>query len=53
MCNAVNLTDGLDGLAAGACTIVMIVMAAIAFRNDALGAAIIAASLAGACIGFL
>ena len=30
MCNAVNLTDGLDGLAAGTVMIVMIVMAAIA-----------------------
>ena len=36
MCNAVNLTDGLDGLAAGTVMIVMIVMAAIAYRSDML-----------------
>ena len=50
MCNAVNLTDGLDGLAAGT---VMIVMAAIAYRSDMLDSAIFAAALAGACVGFL
>ena len=53
MCNAVNLTDGLDGLAAGTVMIVMIVMAAIAYRSDLLEPAIFAAALSGACIGFL
>lgn len=53
LCNAVNLTDGLDGLAAGTVMIVMIVMAAIAYRSDLLEPAIFAAALAGACIGFL
>lgn len=53
MCNAVNLTDGLDGLAAGTVMIVMIVMAAIAYRSDMLEPAIFAAALAGACVGFL
>ena len=53
MCNAVNLTDGLDGLASGTVLIVMIVMAAIAYRTDLLEPAIVAASLAGVCIGFL
>ena len=53
LCNAVNLTDGLDGLAAGTVMIVMIVMAAIAYRSDLLEPAIVAAALAGACIGFL
>ena len=53
LCNAVNLTDGLDGLASGTVMIVMIVMAAIAFRSDLLEPGIVAASLAGACIGFL
>ena len=52
MCNAVNLTDGLDGLAAGTVMIVMLVMAAIAYRSDLLDSAIFAAALAGACIGF-
>lgn len=53
MCNAVNLTDGLDGLAAGTVMIVMIVMAAIAYRSDMLDSAIFAAALAGAGVGFL
>lgn len=53
MCNAVNLTDGLDGLAAGSIMIVMLVMAAIAYRNDMLNSALFAAAVAGACIGFL
>lgn len=53
MCNAVNLTDGLDGLAAGTVMIVMIVMAAIAYRSDMFGPAVFAAALAGACVGFL
>ena len=53
MCNAVNLTDGLDGLAAGTVMIVMIIMAAIAYRSNMLDPAIVAAAIAGACIGFL
>ena len=43
----------LDGLAGGTVMIVMVVMAAIAFRSNAIEPAIIAAALAGACIGFL
>lgn len=53
LCNAVNLTDGLDGLAAGTVMISMIVMAAIAYRTDLLEPAILSAALAGTCIGFL
>ncbi|AJC12323.1 phospho-N-acetylmuramoyl-pentapeptide-transferase [Berryella intestinalis] len=53
LCNAVNLTDGLDGLASGTVMIVMIVMAAIAYRTDLLEPAILAAALAGVCVGFL
>lgn len=53
MCNAVNLTDGLDGLAAGTVMMVMFVMAAIAFRENLLEPAIFSAALAGTCIGFL
>ena len=51
--NATNLTDGLDGLAAGTVMIVMLVMAAIAYRSNILDSAVIAAALAGCCIGFL
>lgn len=51
--NAVNLTDGLDGLAAGTVMVVMLVMAAIAYRLDMLSIALFAATIAGACVGFL
>ena len=53
MCNAVNLTDGLDGLAAGSVMVVMVIMAAIAFRTDMISAAIFSGIIAGCCIGFL
>ncbi len=53
MSNAVNLTDGLDGLAAGTVGIVTLVFAAIAFRQNSLESALLAASVAGACVGFL
>lgn len=51
--NAVNLTDGLDGLAAGSSAIAAFfttVFCIIIGRNDL---AIIAAALGGSCIGFL
>lgn len=51
--NAVNLTDGLDGLAAGSVMIVMIIMAMIAFRTNMLSLSIFSAACAGTCIGFL
>lgn len=51
--NAVNLTDGLDGLAAGTVTIIMLTYAGIAFRQSHLDVAVFAAAAAGACIGFL
>ncbi len=51
--NTVNLTDGLDGLAAGTVTIVMLAYAGIAFRQNRLDIALLAASIAGACIGFI
>ena len=53
LCNAVNLTDGLDGLASGTVMVVMLVMAAIAYHANLLEPAIVAAALAGTCIGFL
>lgn len=51
--NAVNLTDGLDGLAGGCTMVVMLVMAMVAFRYQEINLAIFAASIAGACVGFL
>ncbi len=61
--NAVNLTDGLDGLAAGSSTLCFSVLAIIGywqFRHfniyrvpAALDLALVAVALAGACLGFL
>ena len=51
--NAVNLTDGLDGLAGGCVMVVMLVMAMVAFNYDELNLAVFAGAIAGACVGFL
>ncbi len=51
--NAVNLTDGLDGLAAGCSFGVMMAMSMVAFRYDDINLSIFAAAMAGACVGFL
>ncbi len=53
MCNAVNLTDGLDGLAGGTVMVVMLVMAAVAYRSNLLSEAAFAGAVAGACAAFL
>ena len=51
--NAVNLTDGLDGLAAGSCAIVFLAFTAITITSGQEGLAIISACLVGGCVGFL
>jgi phospho-N-acetylmuramoyl-pentapeptide-transferase len=51
--NAVNLTDGLDGLAAGIAAIVLLSYTGIAFVSEQRDLAIFGATLVGACIGFL
>ncbi|WP_217913049.1 phospho-N-acetylmuramoyl-pentapeptide-transferase [Miltoncostaea marina] len=51
--NAVNLTDGLDGLAAGVAGIVLLAYTAIAFVSDQRDLAIFGAALVGSCVGFL
>lgn len=51
--NAVNLTDGLDGLAAGVCAMVLLSYTAIAFVSEQRDLAIFGATLVGACVGFL
>lgn len=51
--NSVNITDGLDGLAAGTTTIIMLAYAGITFRQGHLDLAILCAAIGGACIGFL
>lgn len=51
--NSVNLTDGLDGLAAGVSAIGLFAYAYIAYLSGLPELSILAVSLAAACIGFL
>ncbi len=51
--NAVNIIDGLDGLACGVSSIMTVFVTIILILLEAPQVAIIAASLAGACMGFL
>jgi phospho-N-acetylmuramoyl-pentapeptide-transferase len=51
--SAVNLTDGLDGLAAGCAAIVLLAYIAITFTTRQTDLALVAACLVGACVGFL
>src|SRR4051794_23060079 len=51
--NVVNFSDGIDGLAAGVCTISALTFAVIAFDLGQNAAGVLAALTAGACLGFL
>jgi len=51
--NAVNLIDGLDGLACGVSTISSMTLLVIAMVCSAGEVAVLMAALAGACLGFL
>lgn len=51
--NAVNLTDGLDGLAAGAVAIAAASYGVIGYLLDSVDLAVFAGSLVGACLGFV
>jgi phospho-N-acetylmuramoyl-pentapeptide-transferase len=51
--SAVNLTDGLDGLAAGCAAIVLLAYIGITFIAGQRDLTFLAACLVGACIGFL
>jgi phospho-N-acetylmuramoyl-pentapeptide-transferase len=51
--NGVNLSDGLDGLAAGSCAIVLLAYTAITITSGQEGLAVLSASLVGASVGFL
>ncbi len=53
MMNVVNFSDGVDGLAAGLCTIDGAAFSIIAFDLGVNGAGILAALTAGAALGFL
>jgi UDP-GlcNAc:undecaprenyl-phosphate GlcNAc-1-phosphate transferase len=51
--NVVNFTDGVDGLAAGVCSIAAVTFAAIALSLGRVEAGVLAALTAGAALGFL
>lgn len=51
--NAVNLIDGLDGLAVGVSSIAAITMLAVALLTGEMGIAVLMGALAGGCIGFM
>ncbi len=53
MTNALNLIDGLDGLAAGVTAISAATLFFVALRTHQLGAALVMLSLSGAALGFL
>lgn len=51
--NAVNLTDGLDGLAAQLAAVAAVGLAVVAFAGGRVLTGIVAVAVAGACVGFL
>jgi len=51
--NAINLLDGMDGMAAGVSTVAASFLMVFALGNSEPQVALIAAALAGACLGFL
>lgn len=51
--NAVNLTDGLDGLAAGVVAIIMTFFTIIAIKTQNTSMIILGACTVGSCLGFL
>ncbi|AZB71402.1 glycosyltransferase family 4 protein [Synechococcus elongatus] len=53
MTNAINWIDGLDGLAAGVSGISAVILLIVALAVQQPAAALVAAALAGGCLGFL
>ena len=51
--NAVNLTDGLDGLAGGLVLVAAVVFVLFAWMTGQYGVAVFAGALGGGCLGFL
>jgi UDP-GlcNAc:undecaprenyl-phosphate/decaprenyl-phosphate GlcNAc-1-phosphate transferase len=51
--NAINLLDGLDGLAGGVVTIISVSFLGLAIMQGNAGTVLLMAALAGACCGFL
>ena len=53
MSNAVNLTDGLDGLAGGTTLVASLAMGVLALLQGEMGLGIFGAAIVGACLGFI
>ena len=51
--NSLNLLDNMDGLAAGAAAVAALGLAVVAGLVEHSGSSVVAAGLAGACLGFL
>ena len=51
--NAINLTDGVDGLAGSVTAIIVGTLSVIAFKAEIYGVSIFGAIVCGSCIGFL
>lgn len=51
--NAINLADGLDGLAGGISMMIFICLGVVAFRNDFTAIALLSVAIVGAILGFL
>ncbi|MDD2710019.1 MAG: MraY family glycosyltransferase [Verrucomicrobiae bacterium] len=51
--NLINLMDGIDGLAAGACFMLMLLLAAVGWNSANVTALLLAAGMAGGMGGFL
>ncbi len=51
--NAVNLTDGLDGLATGVVAIIMTFFTIIAIKNGEQDMIVLGSTVVGTCVGFL
>ena len=51
--NAVNLTDGVDGLAASVCAIMLTAISIIAIKLDCTEVSVLGSIIVGSCLGFL
>lgn len=51
--NAINLTDGVDGLAGSVAAIIVGAISVIAFKNEVFGVSIFGSIVCGSCMGFL
>jgi phospho-N-acetylmuramoyl-pentapeptide-transferase len=51
--NSINLTDGLDGLAALTCVVSFLTLAFFLYKTGSYGLAVVSVAVAGSCLGFL